>query len=83
VNFLATLDITGGNSGSAVLDGRGRLCGLAFDGLYESVLTDFAFVDEARTIAVDSRYLLWTLSEVAKAHHLLEEMGIEPSRAAR
>jgi len=83
VNFLSTLDITGGNSGSAVLDGRGRLCGLAFDGLYESVVADFAFVEEARTIAVDSRYLLWTLSEVAKAHHLLEEMGIEPSRAAR
>lgn len=76
VDFLATLDITGGNSGSAVLDGRGRLCGLAFDGLYDSVVADFAFVEEARTIAVDSRYLLWTLSEVARAPQLLAEMGI-------
>ena len=83
VNFLSTLDITGGNSGSAVLDGRGRLCGLAFDGLYESAVADFAFVEEARTIAVDSRYLLWTLSEVARAQHLLEEMGLEPARAGR
>ena len=83
VDFLSTLDITGGNSGSAVLDGRGRLCGLAFDGLYESVGADFAFVEEARTIAVDSRYLLWTLSEVAKARHLLEEMGIEPAGPGR
>jgi hypothetical protein len=81
VNFLSTLDITGGNSGSAVLDARGRLCGLAFDGLYESVVADFTFVEEARTIAVDSRYLLWTLSEVEKAQPLLEEMGIDPARA--
>jgi hypothetical protein len=83
VNFLSTLDITGGNSGSAVLDGRGRLCGLAFDGLYESVVADFAYVEEARTIAVDSRYLLWTLAEVAKAPHLLSEMGVEAARAER
>jgi hypothetical protein len=83
VNFLATLDITGGNSGSAVLDGRGRLCGLAFDGLYESIVADFAYVEGARTIAVDSRYLLWTLAEVAKAPHLLAEMGIEAARAER
>ncbi|HET6922233.1 MAG TPA: S46 family peptidase [Anaeromyxobacteraceae bacterium] len=83
VNFLATLDITGGNSGSAVLDARGRLCGLAFDGLYESVVADFAHVEEARTIAVDSRYLLWTLAEVARAPHLLSEMGIEAARAER
>jgi len=83
VDFLSTLDITGGNSGSAVLDGRGRLCGLAFDGLYESIVADFAHVEEARTIAVDSRYLLWTLSEVAKAPHLLAEMGVEAARAER
>ncbi|HEU4385432.1 MAG TPA: S46 family peptidase [Anaeromyxobacteraceae bacterium] len=83
VDFLSTLDITGGNSGSAVLDGRGRLCGLAFDGLYESIVADFAYVPEARTIAVDSRYLLWTLSEVARAASLLQEMGFEPARAGR
>ena len=83
VDFLSTLDITGGNSGSAVLDGRGRLCGLAFDGLYESIVADFAYTEQARTIAVDSRYLLWTLSEVAKATNLLSEMGFEPARAGR
>lgn len=83
VDFLATLDITGGNSGSAVLDGRGRLCGLAFDGLYDSILSDFASVDGARAIAVDSRYLLWTLSRVAKAPDLLSEMGVDPARAER
>lgn len=83
VDFLATLDITGGNSGSAVLDRRGRLCGLAFDGLYDSIVSDFAAVDGARTIAVDSRYLLWTLSRVAKAPHLLSEMGVEPAGAQR
>ena len=83
VDFLATLDITGGNSGSAVLDGRGRFCGLAFDGLYESIVADFAYVPQARTIAVDSRYLLWTLSEVAKAPGLLAEMGVAPARAGR
>jgi peptidase S46-like protein len=83
VDFLSTLDITGGNSGSAVLDGRGRLCGLAFDGLYEAIVADFAHVEQARTIAVDSRYLLWTLSEVAKAGSLLSEMGFEPARAGR
>ncbi len=83
VDFLATLDITGGNSGSAVLDGRGRLCGLAFDGLYDSIVSDFTSVDGARTIAVDSRYLLWTLARVAKAPHLLSEMGVEPAEAQR
>ncbi len=83
VDFLSTLDITGGNSGSAVLDGRGRLCGLAFDGLYESIVADFAYTEQARTIAVDSRYLLWTLSQVAKATPLLSEMGFEPARAGR
>jgi hypothetical protein len=83
VDFLSTLDITGGNSGSAVLDGRGRLCGLAFDGLYESIVADFAYVPQARTIAVDSRYLLWTLSEVARAPGLLQEMGFQAERAGR
>jgi hypothetical protein len=46
-------------------------------------VADFAYVEEARTIAVDSRYLLWTLAEVAKAPHLLSEMGVEAARAER
>lgn len=62
VNFLSTLDITGGNSGSAVLDGRGRLVGLAFDGNYESIASDWVFVDAVtRCISVDIRFMLWML----------------------
>jgi hypothetical protein len=83
VDFLTTTDITGGNSGSAVLDGRGRLCGLAFDGLYESVAADFFFDPASRTIAVDSRYVLWYLAEVAKADALLAELGATASHVAR
>jgi hypothetical protein len=83
VDFLATLDITGGNSGSAVLDAKGRLCGLAFDGLYEYITSDFAYSDAGRTIAVDSRYLLWFLGEVARAPNLLAELGVAPPRAER
>jgi hypothetical protein len=83
VDFLATLDITGGNSGSAVLDAKGRLCGLAFDGLYESIVEDFAAVPTARTIAVDSRYLLWYLANVARAEALLRELGGPAPSAGR
>ncbi len=62
VNFLSTLDITGGNSGSPVLDRSGRLVGLAFDGNYESIASDWLFDEElTRCIAVDIRYVLWVL----------------------
>ncbi|MBT8143383.1 MAG: S46 family peptidase, partial [Gammaproteobacteria bacterium] len=79
VNFLATLDSTGGNSGSAVLDSQGELVGLLFDGNYESINADWYF-DEAitRTICVDMRYVLWIMDTVDGAHHLLREMGIGP-----
>jgi len=76
VNFLTTLDITGGNSGSPVLDARGRLVGLVFDGNYESISADWVFEpDITRGICVDIRYLYWAL-EVAEAQALLEELGI-------
>ncbi|MBW2257644.1 MAG: S46 family peptidase, partial [Deltaproteobacteria bacterium] len=62
VNFLTSLDTTGGNSGSAVLNGRGELVGLAFDGNYESMSADWVFQpDLTRTIALDIRYVGWVL----------------------
>ena len=77
VNFLCTLDITGGNSGSPVLNARGNLVGLAFDGTYEGIISDWAFDGEnARTIAVDVRYMLWVMAKLDGATRLLEEMGV-------
>jgi hypothetical protein len=77
VDFLSTADTTGGNSGSATLNARGELCGLLFDGMYETVASDILY-DPVRTrsIHVDSRYVLWVLSEVAGAEELLREMGL-------
>jgi hypothetical protein len=76
VNFLSTVDTTGGNSGSATLNARGELCGLLFDGTYDTVASDILY-DPVRTrsIHVDSRYLLWVLTEVDGAARLLEELG--------
>ena len=76
VNFLSTVDTTGGNSGSATLNARGELCGLLFDGTYDTVASDILY-DPVRTrsIHVDSRYLLWVLTEVDGASRLLEELG--------
>lgn len=77
VNFLSDLDITGGNSGSPVMDAQGKLVGLAFDGNWESVSSNWIF-DPAMTrmIAVDSRYLRWIMTEVAPAPQLLKELGV-------
>ena len=78
VNFLADLDITGGNSGSAVLDDRARLVGLAFDGNYESINADWIFKsDVARCINVDIRYMLWVMEKVDGTSRLLKELGID------
>jgi hypothetical protein len=80
VNFLADLDITGGNSGSATLNAKGQLVGLAFDGNYESMASDWLFVPEiTRSIHVDIRYTLWLMDAVDGADHLIEEMGLSPS----
>jgi hypothetical protein len=77
--FLSTNDITGGNSGSPIMNGKGELIGLAFDGNYESMTSDYQFTDAmSRTINVDSRYMLWVMDYVSKAHSLLREMGFEP-----
>jgi hypothetical protein len=85
VNFLSTVDTTGGNSGSATLNGRGELVGLLFDGTYESVASDYVFDPvKTRSIHVDSRYLLWTMTEVDGATRLLNEMSIaEPTSEQR
>ncbi len=77
VNFLSDLDITGGNSGSPVLDANGRLVGLAFDGNWESVASNWVF-DPATTrmIAVDGRYMRWIMQEIYPAPALLREMNL-------
>ncbi|HEX4912172.1 MAG TPA: S46 family peptidase [Permianibacter sp.] len=78
VNFLATLDITGGNSGSPVLNSRAELVGLAFDGTLDSVISDWDFnTATTRTIAVDLRYMLWVMKVVDKADNLLKEMAVQ------
>ncbi len=74
VDFLSTVDTTGGNSGSPTLDGEGRLVGLLFDGTYESIIADEVFVlDITRSIHVDIRYVLWVL-EQAGASAVLDEL---------
>lgn len=81
VNFLADLDITGGNSGSATLNGRGELVGLVFDGTIESVNSDWDFNDDiTRSIHVDSRYMLWVMEKVDDAQYLIDEMTIVGGR---
>jgi hypothetical protein len=76
VNFLSDLDITGGNSGSPVLNGKGELVGLAFDGNWESVSSNWVFDPTmTRMISVDHRYMLWVMDKVFPAPNLLEEMG--------
>ena len=84
VNFLSTVDTTGGNSGSPTLNGKGELVGLLFDGTYESVASNFLF-DPAttRSIHVDSRYMLWNMAEVDGAINLLQEMSIPGLPGAR
>ncbi len=77
VCFLADADTTGGNSGSPVVDGRGRLVGLNFDRVFENVAGDFGWNPErSRNISVDVRFPLWLMREVWPAPHLLEEMGL-------
>jgi hypothetical protein len=77
VCFLTTNDITGGNSGSPVINGNGELIGLAFDGNWESMSGDIAYEPELqRTIVVDIRYVLWVMDIYAGAKHLVDEMNI-------
>ena len=77
VNFLTDHDITGGNSGSPVLNGNGELIGLAFDGNSEALSGDIVFEKQwQKTINVDSRYVLWVIDVFSGAGHLIKEMTI-------
>jgi len=75
--FISNNDITGGNSGSPVINGNGELIGIAFDGNWEAMSGDIAFEPALqRTISVDIRYVLWTIDKFAGAGHLVNEMTL-------
>jgi hypothetical protein len=77
VNFLTDNDITGGNSGSPVLNGKGELIGLAFDGNIEAMAGDVIFDKKLqRTINVDIRYVLWVIENFSNAKHIVDEMTL-------
>jgi len=79
VNFLSDVDTTGGNSGSAVLNGKGKLVGLLFDGTYETIASDLLFDPvNTRSIQVDIRYVLWVASQVSGASRVVQELGVKP-----
>ncbi len=75
--FLTNNDITGGNSGSPIFDGKGQLIGLAFDGNWDSLSGDIWFDSKlARCIGVDVRYMVYLMDRWGHADRLLEEMGV-------
>lgn len=77
IGFITTNDITGGNSGSPVLNNKGELIGLAFDGNYEALSHKLAFdKDLNRTICVDIRYVLWCIDKLGGAKHLINELTL-------
>lgn len=79
VAFLSTTDITGGNSGSPVINGKGELIGLAFDGNWEAMSGDIAFEPELqRTISVDIRYVLFIIDKYAGAKNIINELTLVP-----
>jgi Peptidase S46 len=75
--FITTNDITGGNSGSPVINGNGELIGLAFDGNYEALSHKIAFdKDLNRTICVDIRYVLWCIDKLGGAKNIISELKL-------
>ena len=77
VNFITDNDITGGNSGSPVIDGKGHLIGVAFDGNWEAMTGDLVYdADLKRCINVDIRYVLFVIDKYAEAKNLINEMTI-------
>jgi hypothetical protein len=77
VNFLTDNDITGGNSGSPVLNSQGELIGLAFDGNKESLASDAMFTPEYnKCVCVDIRFILWTLDRYAGMTRIIDELGL-------
>jgi len=78
VAFLNQCDITGGNSGSPVMNAKGEICGLAFDGNYESMISDWQYDEKLqRCINVDIHYVLFITEKIGKAGFILEEMGVK------
>jgi hypothetical protein len=78
VGFITTNDITGGNSGSPVLNANGELIGLAFDGNYEALSHKIAFdKDLNRTICVDIRYVLWCIDKLGGAKNIISELSLK------
>ncbi|MDZ4751456.1 MAG: S46 family peptidase [Flavobacteriales bacterium] len=81
VCFIAGLDITGGNSGSPVLDGDGNLIGIAFDGNWEAMSGDIAYEPELqRTISVDIRYVMWTIDKLMGGKNIVDEVKYAPKK---
>ncbi|MGB4845174.1 MAG: S46 family peptidase, partial [Ferruginibacter sp.] len=77
IGFITSNDITGGNSGSPVIDGSGNLIGLAFDGNYEALSHKIAFdKDLNRTINVDVRYVLWCIDKLGGAKNIIDELTL-------
>ncbi len=81
VGFISNNDITGGNSGSPVMNARGELIGLAFDGTREAMSGDIIFEpDLQRTISVDIRYVLFIIDKFAGAKNIIDELTIVKHR---
>lgn len=77
VCFITNTDITGGNSGSPVIDAEGNLIGIAFDGNWEAMISDIYFVEEVtRTISVDIRYVMFIIDKYAGAQRLVDEVTL-------
>ena len=77
VNFITNNDITGGNSGSPVINGNGELIGTAFDGNSEAMSGDIDFEENLqRCINLDARYMLFIVDKIANAQNLINEMTI-------
>lgn len=75
--FITTNDITGGNSGSPVINGNGEWVGIAFDGNWEAMSGDIAFDKKyKRTICTDARFIFWVIEKMGKAHNLIEEVDL-------
>jgi hypothetical protein len=77
IGFITTNDITGGNSGSPVINNKGELIGLAFDGNYEALSHKLAFdKDLNRTICVDIRYVLWCIDKLGGGTNIIKELKL-------
>ena len=78
VCFIATNHTSGGNSGSPVIDSKGRLIGINFDRVWEGTMSDIEFdPDFCRNISLDIRYVLFVIDMIGNADHLIDEMTIE------